>query len=165
MLIFDTTDNIDKFKITEKLKELAELSELALYRKRPEEDIKEFLQSSCKDYVKNMIMKTIEKDMLYTPVLEPEGYFRNIHQLYELDDLAKSSGEILGRYISVPFADGNAVYQIVAEKELEVRIRICIGLGDDWQLPSWGKETWIARNYAEALINKRDELNNLCEME
>lgn len=101
-------------------------------------------------------IKTIDKEMMYVPILEPDAYYINVRQLHDLDNAAKASGKILGRYIAMPYADGNVIYQIVAERESEVRIKVCIGLGDDWQMPLMGKENWINRAHAEALIKSRE---------
>lgn len=101
-------------------------------------------------------IKVIDKKMMYVPILEPDAYYINVRQLYDLDNAAKASGEILGRYIAIPYADGNVIYQIVAERESEVRIKVCIGLGDDWQIPFMGRENWISRAYAEELIKSRE---------
>jgi len=51
-------------------------------------------------------------------------------KIKEQDKLSKGKNMIVGRYISEPFADGKAVYQIVKENKDTVNIKSCKGLGD-----------------------------------
>lgn len=86
---------------------------------------------------------------------------KNWEALEECDRKAKARGELKGRYIAEPYADGKAVYQIIREDKKTVRIRVCTGLGDDWVLPYWGEETSIDKNYAIQRIAQRDALAEL----
>lgn len=74
------------------------------------------------------------------------------------DKAAKEAGKLVGRYISEPYADGRAIYEIIRESKKTVRIRVVTGIGDDWQIPYWGAETSIARQYALENIQRRDGL-------
>lgn len=80
----------------------------------------------------------------------------NWKQLNDIDQKAKEKGELLYRYITEPIADGQAVYQIIRVNKRTVRIRVCTGLGDDWQIPYWGKETTIDKKYAVQKVAQRD---------
>lgn len=104
--------------------------------------------------------------MLYKP-----GNYKNLNfletikknwaKLQECDKTAKEKGELVGRYIDEPFADGKAIYQIIKENKKTVRIRVCTGLGDDWVIPYWGEETTIDKEYAVKKVAQRDALTEL----
>jgi len=104
--------------------------------------------------------------MLYKP-----GNYKNLNfletikknwaKLQECDKTAKEKGELVGRYIDEPFADGKAIYQIIKENKKTVRIRVCTGLGDDWVIPYWGEETTIDKEYAVKKVAQRDALVEL----
>jgi hypothetical protein len=85
----------------------------------------------------------------------------NWNKLEEIDQKAKDSEQILYRYIAHPYADGRAYYQIIKENKNSVRLRVCIGLGDDWVLPAWGEECSISKNEAKLFIKRRDGLKEL----
>jgi len=106
----------------------------------------------------------------YKPVeldteLKGNGYINQINdnqkQLNEIDKEAKDKGELLGRYIDEPFADGKAIYQITKVGKKKVNIEVCTQLGDDWQIPYWGPEATIERSYAEGSVRRRDGMNAL----
>lgn len=97
--------------------------------------------------------------MLYTPIAGGLNSWKaNNQNLRKIDSEAKSQGTLLHRYIAEPHADGNAIYQIIRVNKKTVRIRVCTGLGDDWTIPYWGKETSIPLDYAKESINRRDAL-------
>lgn len=85
----------------------------------------------------------------------------NCKKIEEIDLEAKNKGTILHRFIYEPIADGYAVYQIVKENKKTVRIRVCNGIGDDWQVPYWGEEATITKTYAEGSLNRRDRISEL----
>ncbi len=82
----------------------------------------------------------------------------NQKELDKIDKEAKEKGTLLYRYISEPVADGQAVYQITKVNKNTVKIEVCTGLGDDWQIPYWGQEATIERDYAEQKIQGKDNL-------
>lgn len=84
---------------------------------------------------------------------------RNFDLLDQIDKAAKAEGSLLWRYISEPFADGRAYYQIVKVNKKTVRIVRCTGLGDDWTIPYWGNSATIDIDYAEQKISARDRLD------
>lgn len=92
----------------------------------------------------------------------PDGAFasiqRNWERLKQIDQEQKAKGELVGRYVDHPIADGQAVYQITNVNGGQVTIQVCRGLGDDWVLPAWGEKTTINRSTAEELVNRRDGL-------
>jgi hypothetical protein len=90
-----------------------------------------------------------------------EAMKKNWAKLQECDKTAKENGELVGRYIDEPFADGKAIYQIVKENKKTVRIRVCTGLGDDWVIPYWGEEATIDKEYAVKKVAQRDALAEL----
>lgn len=86
---------------------------------------------------------------------------RNWERMEAIDEKAKTSNQLLYRYISHPYADGKAFYQIVKENKKSVRLRVCTGLGDDWVIPAWGRECSISKPQAELFIKRRDTLKEL----
>ena len=104
--------------------------------------------------------------MLYIPkerVLEPfnlDEYLRidqeNLDLLEKIDKEAREKGEILHRYITEPYADGKAIYQIIKVNKKTVRIKVCLGIGDEWVLPMFGEECLVDRNYIEETLKRRD---------
>ena len=118
-----------------------------------------------------MKKKAIDKVILYKPEKDGtqisgtlkffETYDRNWARLREIDSEAKSMGKILGRYISEPYADGAAHYQIIALTGNKAMIVVCTGLGDDWVIPYWGRCAAIDRRYAEESICRRDGISEL----
>lgn len=82
----------------------------------------------------------------------------NRKNLEKKDQLAKESGELKGRYIQEPRADGYAIYEIVRVNKRSVRIKVVTDIGDDWTVPFWGEETTIPLDYAERNIRSRDAL-------
>jgi len=86
---------------------------------------------------------------------------KNWETLMRVDKQARDNGQLLGRYIDHPFADGKAVYVIVQDNKDSVRIQVCTGLGDGWVLPAWGHESIIPRETALKFTQGRDKLNEL----
>ncbi|MFZ2657675.1 MAG: hypothetical protein WAX69_22265 [Victivallales bacterium] len=86
---------------------------------------------------------------------------RNWSRFRKMDAEAKSKGEILGRYISEPYADSAANYQIIAVTGGKAMVLVCTGLGDDWVIPYWGRCAAIDRRYAEESIRRRDGIREL----
>jgi hypothetical protein len=74
------------------------------------------------------------------------------------DKAAATAGKLIGRYITEPFADGHAYYQIVGETRTKVRIQVCTGIGDDWTIPYWGESAMIEKRYALQSIESRETM-------
>lgn len=77
------------------------------------------------------------------------------------DAAAKAAGTVVGRYIQHPFADGHAVYKIVAIDDAERNRKVTIehvDIGDAWVLPAWGRRTKILRSTAERFLAQRDAI-------
>lgn len=85
------------------------------------------------------------------------------NNLLEQDREAKRLGCLVGRYISHPYADGNAIYTITAESAKKVVIEVVTGIGDDWVLPAWGAKTMILKSVAREFLRRRDALTRLFE--
>ena len=85
----------------------------------------------------------------------------NMKLMETRDAEAKARGEIVGRYINHPFADGYAYYEIVKENKQTVRIQVITDIGDDWVLPAWGKTTSIKKNDALHFLALRDAMAEL----
>jgi len=81
--------------------------------------------------------------------------------LQDIDKEAKKSNKILGRYITEPFADGNAFYQIIKVNKRTCKIRVCTGLGDDWVIPYWGREAIVDKKYILQLLLRKDGLDEI----
>lgn len=77
------------------------------------------------------------------------------------DILAKEKKSLVGRYISEPYADGRAYYQIIKATKFTVTIQVITDIGDDWILPIWGKKASIPRKYAEQSIQERENLDKI----
>lgn len=88
-------------------------------------------------------------------------YDENRERLEACDKKARETNKIVGRYITHPYADGKAVYQIIRENKHSVRIRVCTGLGDDWIIPAWGAECTIDKRLALEFLSHRDYLLKL----
>ena len=85
----------------------------------------------------------------------------NYEQLKKIDKMAKSKGELLGRYVDVPVADGKAIYQIMRVNKNTVRIKALGGFGDDYILDYWGYEATVDKDYILALVRNRDKLEEI----
>lgn len=109
--------------------------------------------------------------MLYEPKFDTESgglkfaswqlSRENNQKLVDIDRQAKSEDTILHRYVSEQIADGYAYYQIIRVNKKSVRVRVCTGLGDDWQVPQWGAEATIPMAYAVENIRRRDGLEEI----
>ena len=71
---------------------------------------------------------------------------------------ARDMGVLLGRYVTHPIADGNAIYQVVSESVRTVRIKVCYGLGDDWTIPAWGVGCRVSKATILDMVARRDRL-------
>lgn len=85
----------------------------------------------------------------------------NYEQLKEIDKMAKSKGELLGRYVDVPVADGKAIYQIMRVNKNTVRLKALSGFGDDYILDYWGYEATVDKDYIVSLVMRRDKLTEI----
>lgn len=85
----------------------------------------------------------------------------NSQLITEIDSKVKEKGELLHRFIYEPYADGNAVYQIIRVNKKTARIKVCKEIGDDWVVPYWGEESTIPLHYAEMSVARRDTLDKL----
>jgi len=83
----------------------------------------------------------------------------NWKKLTHNDETAKKNHTLVGRYITEPFADGQAVYVVVKEMTDTVRIKVCTGLGDDWEIPIWGKNAVVNKKYIKNKLQVRDRLS------
>jgi hypothetical protein len=100
-----------------------------------------------------------EKGMSYNEIIKRMN--ENRKHLEECDDGAAEAGQMVGRYIGHPYADGEAIYQIIKENKQSVRIRVCAGLGDDWVLPAWGAECTIDKGQALQFLGFKDGLKEM----
>ena len=79
--------------------------------------------------------------------------------LRERDLAAKTAGNLLGRYLAEPYADGHAFYEIVKINKATVRVQVVTGIGDDWVLPYWGQAHSIPMAYAMNSVGFRDRMD------
>lgn len=86
---------------------------------------------------------------------------QNFQKLIEEDNRAKERGQLIGRYIAEPYADGKAYYKIIGETKTTVKIRVITGIGDDWIIPYWGVETNIDKNYVKNKLEFRDYMDGV----
>jgi len=73
----------------------------------------------------------------------------------ERDSDAKRRGELVGRYVSHPYADSAAYYEVIRENKKSVRVRK-IDVGDGWTLPAWGNEATVPKQVVCSMIEHRD---------
>jgi len=85
----------------------------------------------------------------------------NEEKLNRTDQKAKAEGKLVGRFIQEQIADGYAFYRVIKENKASVRIKHVSGLGDDWQVPYWGTEATIKKDFAIQNIGYRDRLAEL----
>lgn len=90
-----------------------------------------------------------------------EIHKENFDLLMNIDKQAKEKGELLGRFVAVPIADGRAYYQIVKENKNTVKIKLVENIGDDYMVDYWGCEATIDKDYAADNVEYRDKLDAL----
>ena len=90
-----------------------------------------------------------------------EQWERNWKVVAKSDEKAKKAGRLVGRYITHPIADGNAVYLITKATKKTATIKVVTEIGDDWQIPAWGAKAVIELNLAKNLVSQRDQLSKL----
>jgi len=73
-----------------------------------------------------------------------------------INDKAKSKGEIVGRIITHPYADGKAIYMVVNKNYLKAKIKV-VEIWDAWVLPAWGEERWLPLKEVIDMIRGADE--------
>lgn len=131
------------------------------------EDILAAIDKAVEDATSGPLPATVDSYTRYEPDSidygkGPDAAFatmeENWEQLKLIDKAQRDKGQLLGRYITHPIADGQAVYQITNVNGGQVTIQVCRGLGDDWVLPAWGEKATINRSTAEELVNRRDGL-------
>ena len=81
-------------------------------------------------------------------------------ELKAADALAKQRGELVGRYVTHPHADGQAVYVITDQSGKSVTVG-WVDVDDAWVLPAWGKKARIPTSKAQQLIGAREFYDNL----
>jgi hypothetical protein len=98
--------------------------------------------------------------MLYAPTSTARDFLQqmdeNQRELDRLDREAKAAGRLVGRVIRHSYADGYATYQVIKETARKVTIRVCTGLGDDWELPAWGRQASIDKTTALGFLRRAD---------
>lgn len=103
-----------------------------------------------------------EVDLTVRPIdIALQAIDDNYEQLKKIDKMAKSKGELLGRYVDVPVADGKAIYQIMRVNKNTVRIKALGGFGDDYILDYWGYEATVDKEYIISLVRSRDKLEEI----
>lgn len=88
---------------------------------------------------------------------------KNQKKMEQKDLIAKEKGVLKGRYVRERYADGYAFYEVIRENKHTVRLRVITGIGDDWILPSWGKETTFHKPYIIQNIQQRDYWNDFVQ--
>jgi hypothetical protein len=81
----------------------------------------------------------------------------NLNQINTIDEMAKQKGDILGRFVITPVGNGKAYYQIIGVSRYTVKIKLVDNIGDDYMIPSWGKETVIDKEFAISNIKHRNK--------
>ena len=86
---------------------------------------------------------------------------KNYNKMIQRDTQAQQRGELVGRFIDEPIADGYAYYEIVRENKNTVRIKHITGVGDDYMVHYWGSIATIDKDYALQSIKRREALANI----
>jgi hypothetical protein len=86
---------------------------------------------------------------------------KNFNAMVAEDKDAKKKKQLVGRYISQPFADGRAYYKIIKENKKTVRMEVVTDIGDDWVLPYWGETPTIDKQFAIDTIEGREALEKI----
>lgn len=92
----------------------------------------------------------------------------NYNNLFRLDSMAQKQESLVGRFLVVPVPeseqhqpksgkdyDSLAFYQIIMEYDDYVDISVCLNLGEDWDIPEWGKRAKIGKEVALENIEHR----------
>lgn len=80
-------------------------------------------------------------DLIYYPLVFDKfdhqnwisNWSKNYQRLVECDKKAQERGSLVGRFFSVPCADGYAYYQITRDYKHTVHLQLVTGVGDDWE--------------------------------
>ena len=86
---------------------------------------------------------------------------RNWVDLQYQDSQAKKAGTNLGRFFTIPVADGKAVYIIVRESKKSFTIKLATGIGDGYQAPYLGAGRAVERNFVFDQLRSKDGLARL----
>lgn len=86
---------------------------------------------------------------------------KNFKKLEAQDLIARAKGQLVGRYIQEPYADGYAYYVITKETKTKVHLKVVSDIGDDWVIPYWGNGAMMDKSYAMNNIQRRDSLKEL----
>ena len=105
--------------------------------------------------------KILADPLIYVPDASPDDLFtgsrKNWERLKEIDQIQKKKGKLLFRYITFPYADGKAVYQIVYVSGNNVRLKLVTGIGDDWQIPQLWDGCFLSKDIAACNVGSRDQ--------
>lgn len=75
--------------------------------------------------------------------------------LRDLDIKCKEKNQIIGRFISVGFADRKCFYVVVDETSNKYLLRFALG---ESVHPDWGNEIKLAKNKVQQMITGRDNI-------
>jgi hypothetical protein len=89
--------------------------------------------------------------------LDRMGHEASYRRIEDDDQKARKAGQLIGRLLYEPFADGYAIYVVTQTHGEEARIRH-LPVGDAWVVPTLGKDSWLSLDYVESSIQRRDEL-------
>jgi len=84
----------------------------------------------------------------------------NYKKLLEMDIQAANAGNLEGRFVDHPIADGKALYFITKENKKTVTIEHLELGGDDYYLPAWGAKATIPKEFALDNVKARDFWRN-----
>ncbi len=90
-----------------------------------------------------------------------EDMDKNFNLMIEADKAAAKKKQLVGRFVSQPFADGRAYYKIVKENKKTVKMEVVTGIGDDWVIPYWGETPTIDKDFALQHIQSREALDKI----
>jgi hypothetical protein len=86
---------------------------------------------------------------------------RNWADLQYQDEQAVKAKTHVGRFFTIPVADGKAVYIIVKENKKTFTIKLATGIGDGYQAPYLGAGRAVDRSFVLEQLRAKDGLARL----
>lgn len=85
----------------------------------------------------------------------------NWNLVVESDKKAKGAKTLEGRYVQLPYADGQAVYIVTRQGERTCTLEVVTGIGDDWVIPYIGKKGSMKTDLVMKNIKGREAMEEI----
>jgi len=79
------------------------------------------------------------------------------------NDTAKKNKTLVGRTIAEGHGDGYGIYVVVKENKNTLKLKVCLGIGDDWT--PWGNECSINKQQALSFYLKESPFKSMGPVE